>query len=98
MNNLALRKAMLSAMNIDMINHRFYHNNNSYGIYVSGGSNNTVTGNTCLRGTGTTSDYTSSQYTIKISGKNSLVANNNCMGKAPVDSGTGNTLVNNKYE
>lgn len=28
MNNLALRKAMLSAMNIDMINHRFYHDLN----------------------------------------------------------------------
>lgn len=74
-------------------------NNNNCGIYVSGsGNNTTITGNTCLRGTGTTSDYTSSQYTIKISGKNNLVANNNCMGKAPVDSGTGNTLVNNKYE
>ena len=73
-------------------------NNNNYGIYVSGGSSNTVTGNTCLRGAGTTSDYISSQYTIKVSGKNNLVSNNNCMGKAPVDEGTGNTLVNNKYE
>ena len=72
-------------------------NDDGYGIYVSG-SHNTVTGNTCLRGAGTTSDYISSQYTIKVSGKNNLVSNNNCMGKAPVDEGTGNTLVNNKYE
>ena len=28
MNNLALRRAMLSAMNIDMINHHFYHDLN----------------------------------------------------------------------
>ncbi len=77
-------------------------NNNSYnGIYLSSSSNNTVTGNTCIRGTGQPSDYTSSQYTIRLSDSSSnynLISSNNCMGKdVVIEGGTGNTSVNNKY-
>jgi len=77
-------------------------NNNSYGIYLYASSNNTVTGNTCIRGTGLTTDYTTSQHTIRLSGTGNsynLISNNNCMGKAVTNGGgTGNTLVNNKFD
>ena len=77
-------------------------NNNSCGIYLSNSSNNTVTGNTCIRGTGLSTDYTSSQHTIRLKGTNNnynLIAMNNCMGKAVTnEGGTGNTLVNNKFD
>jgi parallel beta-helix repeat protein len=77
-------------------------NNNNNGIYLTSSSNNNIiTGNTCIRGTGQPSDYTSSQYTIRLSGSSNsynLISSNNCMGKAPVvEGGTGNTLVNNKW-
>ena len=71
-------------------------NNNDDGIYIRG-SSNTITGNTCIRGTGTSGDYTSSQYTIEVNDRDNLVVGNNCMGKAPVDNGTNNTIVYNKY-
>jgi parallel beta-helix repeat protein len=77
-------------------------NNNNYGIYLTSSSNNTVTGNTCIRGTGLTTDYTASQHTIQLSGTGNsynLIAMNNCMGKAVTNGGgTGNTLVNNKFD
>jgi parallel beta-helix repeat protein len=77
-------------------------NNNNNGIYINVSSNNTVTGNTCIRGTGQTSDYASDQYTIILQGtanNYNLISSNNCMGKAPVaEGGTGNTLVNNKWD
>ena len=76
-------------------------NNNNTGIYISSSTKNTITGNTCLRGTGLSSDYTSTQYTIRLEGANNnynLIANNNIMGKNYVSGGgTGNTFVNNKY-
>jgi len=76
--------------------------NNSSGIYLSSSSNNTITGNACIRGTGQTSDYTSDQYTIRLQGtanSYNLIASNNCMGKAPVvEGGTGNTVINNKWD
>lgn len=76
-------------------------NNNSNGIYLNSSSDNTVTGNTCIRGTGQTSDYASNQYTILLSGTGNdynLISSNNCMGKAPVvEGGTGNTVINNKW-
>jgi hypothetical protein len=60
-----------------------------------------VTGNTCIRGTGQTSDYASDQYTIRLQGTDNnynLISSNNCMGKAPVvGGGTGNTVINNKW-
>jgi parallel beta-helix repeat protein len=77
-------------------------NNNDYGIYLESTSNNTITSNTCIRGTGLETDYTTSQHTIQLYGtgnKYNLVAMNNCMGKAVTNGGgTGNTLVNNKFD
>ncbi|NLI59643.1 MAG: hypothetical protein GX387_14260 [Clostridium sp.] len=77
-------------------------NNNDYGIHLNSSSNNTVTGNTCIRGTGLPTDYTSNQYTIHLMGTGNsynLISNNSCMGKAvTVSGGTGNTLVNNKFD
>ncbi len=71
------------------------------GIYLYSSSNNTVTGNTCIRGIGTPEDYTTGQYTILLSGTGNdynLISSNNCMGKAVVISGgTGNTVFNNKW-
>jgi hypothetical protein len=64
-------------------------------------SDNTVTGNTCIRGIGTPEDYTTDQHTILLSGTGNnynLISSNNCMGKAPVvEGGTGNTVINNKW-
>lgn len=64
-------------------------------------SNNTIVGNSCFRGTGTSSDYTSTQYTIYInsSSNNNLFACNNLLGKNYTTNGisTNNTFVNNKY-
>ena len=77
-------------------------NNNGTGIYLYESSNNTITGNTCIRGTGQAGDYTTTEYTIRLRGttnKYNLIAMNNCMGKAVTnDGGTGNTLVNNKFD
>ena len=75
---------------------------NSYGINLSNiNTNNNITGNTVIRGTGLSSDYTSTQYTIRLEGtynKYNLIANNNIMGKNYVSGGgTSNTFVNNKY-
>lgn len=57
----------------------------------------TITGNVCIRGTGSLSDYTSTQYTIRIHGTYNLIVGNNIMGKNYVDEGTGNTFADNKY-
>ncbi len=73
------------------------------GIHFSGSGNNqnTVIGNTCIRGSGASGDYTSSQYTLRVTGSANnynLIACNNFMGKNYVsDGGSGNTFVNNKY-
>jgi parallel beta-helix repeat protein len=76
-------------------------NNNTYGFYLYLSSRNIVTSNTCIRGTGLSTDYTTSQYTIRLYGTGNsynLIAMNNCMGKAPVvEGGTGNTVINNKW-
>ena len=75
--------------------------NNKDGIYLKGCNKNLIVGNTCIRGTGLPSDYTSTQYTIYLEGTNNnynLITNNNIMGKNYVSGGgTGNTFVNNKY-
>ena len=78
-------------------------NNNDSGIRLSGYSNyNTITGNTCIRGTGLATDYTENQYTINLvtsSNNYNLITNNSCMGKAVTSAGgTGNTLINNKFD
>lgn len=78
--------------------------NNDIGIRLSFNSHvNTVSGNTCVRGTGIPSDYAGglvTRQTIYIYytyAKNNLVCNNNCMGKAVVnEADVSNTLVNNK--
>jgi parallel beta-helix repeat protein len=75
---------------------------NDFGILLLlASSNNIVTGNTCTRGTGLPTDYTTMQNTIWLVGTDNnynLISNNNCMGKAPmVDGGTGNTVINNKW-
>lgn len=77
-------------------------NNNNCGIYLTGSNkNNTITGNNCIRGTGESSDYTSSQYTIQLNGvanNYNLIADNNIMGKNYTSAGgTSNTFINNKY-
>ena len=78
------------------------NNNASNGIRLGSSSNNTVTSNTCIRGTGLTTDYTTGQHTIQLGGTGNsynLIAINNCMGKAVTNGGgTGNTLVNNKFD
>ena len=77
-------------------------NNNSLGIDLEDSDNNTITGNNCIRGTGQAGDYTASQHTIQLEGTGNnynLIAMNNCMGKAVTNGGgTGNTLVNNKFD
>ena len=73
--------------------------NNDIGIEIDLSSTFcTVTGNTCIRGTGTAEDYSSGQHTIRCLGSNNLITGNNIMGKNYVDAGTGNTWANNKYE
>lgn len=78
------------------------HNNNFSGVCLSRSStNNMVTGNTALCGSGLESDYTVSKHTIYLQGtenKNNLIADNMIMGKNYTsEGGTGNTFVNNKY-
>ena len=79
----------------------FCNNNTKGGISCYLTSNNTIVGNSCFRGTGTSSDYTSTQYTIYINAKsnNNLFACNNLLGKNYTTSGisTDNTFANNKY-
>jgi parallel beta-helix repeat protein len=77
------------------------NNNNNNGIYLNSSNNNTIAANTCIRGEGLSSDYTSSQSTIKLnvnSNNYNLIANNNIMGKNySTGGGTNNTFDNNKY-
>jgi len=79
------------------------NDNNYCGICLdSSSNNNTTTGNTCIRGTGQTTDYAQNQYTIRLQGndnKYNLISLNNCMGKAvKVDGGTGNSVWGNKFD
>lgn len=68
------------------------------GIYVRGANNILICNNNIVK-----DSYTSSQYSINLDNAfskpvtNSLVIGNLCMGKAVTDSGTNNTIVNNKY-
>lgn len=69
---------------------------NNTGIYLLHSDYNTIVGNNFIR-----DSYSSSQYTIYLSGTNNnynLISSNNIMGKNYVDDGgTNNTFVNNKY-
>lgn len=60
----------------------------------------TLIGNQVFRGSGTPSDYSSSQYTIyaKSGSQENLIVGNQIMGKNYVDEGTNNTFANNKYQ
>ena len=73
-------------------------NDNDTNIIIGESNNNTITGNTCIRGSGLPSDYTTTQCTIDCTGNNNLIVGNNIMGKNYTDSGTGNTWDNNKYQ
>jgi parallel beta-helix repeat protein len=100
-NNNSYGIYLFSYSNNNTVTGNTCNNNNTSGIYLYSSSDNTVTGNTCIRGTGLATDYTASQHTIQLKGTDNsynLISNNNCMGKAPVvEGGTGNTLVNNKW-
>ena len=74
--------------------------NNNEGIYLGNHNENIViVGNTCIRGTGLSTDYTSTQYTIRLNGTTNnynIVAYNNIKGKNYVSGGgTGNTFTGN---
>lgn len=72
------------------------------GIALTSTQNSVVTGNSVTRGSGTPSDYSSSQYTIRLKGTsntNALIANNVIMGKkCTIEGGTGHTIYANKYD
>lgn len=71
---------------------------NATGIYSTTINYSIISGNLCMRGTGSTADYSDTQYTIRISGNYNLVDGNNIMGKNySFFSGTGTTFTNNKY-
>lgn len=95
-NNIGIRASSYSA-----ITGNTCYNNKLDGIILESNKCCTVTGNICIRGKGTSSDYSSSQYTIRLAGDNNdynLISSNNIMGKNYVsEGGTGNTFVNNKY-
>lgn len=58
--------------------------------------NNVITGNNIMRGTGKTTDYLYEQHTIRIEkGEFNLVSNNVLRGRAAVDEGKNNMVVNN---
>ena len=76
---------------------------NDRGIHISNYSkahHNKFCGNYIIRGTGQTSDYSDSQYTIYIeSGSNNDVSDNYIMGKNYVSNGDNtNTFDNNRYQ
>lgn len=72
------------------------------GISISNASKNLIAFNVAYRGSGTSSDYTESQYTIRLRTAQSnynQVIGNLIMGKNYVsEHGTGNTFVDNKYQ
>lgn len=69
---------------------------NDIGIFTIT-TKNLIIGNKVKRGSGLTTDYTSSQYTIQVKGNRNLVVGNFTEGKAVTDSGDTNTIVNNIY-
>lgn len=74
---------------------------NNIGIYANSLVNSTITGNTIYRGSGTSGNYTSSQYTIQMSGcNNCMVTNNLIPGKDIVVSlpNTNTMLFMNKWD
>ena len=77
------------------------YNNSLSGLAVYSGNKCVVSGNVFMRGTGTSSDYTSTQYTINNESNaphaNNLFIGNLILGKNYVDNGENSTFSNNKY-
>ena len=73
---------------------------NAGGISLEDTSMCNVSGNLCMRGSGTPSDYDSTNATIRATSgsANNIISGNLVMGKDVDDSGTGNLVVNNKFE
>ena len=73
---------------------------NAGGISIEDASMCSVGGNLCMRGSGTPEDYDSEKVTIRATSasSNNIIAGNLVMGKGVEDSGTGNLVVNNKFE
>ena len=73
---------------------------NAGGISLESASMCSVSGNLCMRGSGTTEDYDSTKITIRATSasSNNIIAGNLVMGKDVEDSGTGNLVINNKFE
>lgn len=75
--------------------------NNNCGVYVGyKASVNIVSNNLVVRGLGAGSDYTETQFTIRVvNADNNIFSGNLILGKDYVsEGGTSNTFVNNKFE
>lgn len=85
--------AELSTSGANIVNNVIIDNNT--GIYANSLVNSTITGNTIYRGSGTSGNYTSSQYTIQmLECSNCMVTNNLIPGKdIVVTSPNSNTMV-----
>ena len=73
---------------------------NAGGISIEDAGMCSVSGNLCMRGSGTPEDYDALKVTIRATSasSNNIIAGNLVMGKDVEDSGTGNLVVNNKFE
>ena len=73
---------------------------NAGGISLEAVSMCNVSGNLCMRGSGTPEDYDALKVTIRatLGASNNIISGNLVMGKNIEDSGTGNLVVNNKFE
>ena len=100
-NNNAREGIYLDRFNNSTITGNTSNNNGDAGILLDDCNRNTVTANNCIRGTGLSTDYSATQYTIMVEGtanNYNLISSNQCMGKAVViEGGTSNTEVNNKF-
>lgn len=70
--------------------------NNNITNLDNNGDRNIISNNTIFNGTGTSSDYSSTQNNIDNSGSDNLIIGNIILGKAAKEGGTSNTYVNNK--
>lgn len=88
-----------SSSGVNIVNNVMIDNNT--GIYVNSLTNSTITGNTIYRGSGTSGNYTSSQYTIQmLECNNCMVTNNLIPGKDVVvtSPNTNTMLFMNKWD
>lgn len=86
-------------------NHNINNNvclNDDCGISLSNCKNSVISGNTIVKGNGTSSDYDEMEYTIQLYSElnsNNLISSNIIAGKNYVcEGGTGNEFINNKFE